>query len=382
MADPDTTPDRDDATDRAPEAADQAREPSVRTPRSVAKKGREKRPAVAPGGSAATKATAPAKRAAAGASSPVPGKSAANTPRGKNTAAKGKTTAEKSAMAKRRAAESREVDAGTPESVSEATGEAASKDTAIKGSSDESGQLPGLTIDSHRALIARRQDMLTKLTSDPAASRMLLANPVQAFRDAGVTISPAIADHVLHSVRHPPRVQTERERLTAKLREALQVEPHPSQPGWLAAIVFGQLEVKPLQTDGLEPAYLPLVNPEAEKRLRRLLPPRSRPRKPGIRTPPPARPGVWRLNLETPPPDLPVAAGPPPPELTLPDLWFYRARHDLIPELLRLGIIEVSAIPMLSPATYRRVKNGALTNGLLDWVDEIKFSESAHTQPR
>jgi hypothetical protein len=263
-------------------------------------------------------------------------------------------------------------------------GEVGSTDSSAAGPSattpeaeSPGGSAPGLRIDNHRALLGMRRQMLSALTRDPGASRMLFANPVLAFRDVGVTITPTIADHIRHVVSHPPRVRTERERLTEKLKEALGTDPHPSKPVWLASIVFDQLGVPPLETAGHEPVYVPALGAGAEERLRALLPPPTRRRIPGVVVPPRPVPGVWRLDLDAAGPELQVSTDPPPGKLSLDELWFYRGRHDLVDDLLRLGIIEKSALPVLGPATYRKVKDGALTNGLIDWVDSVRFPRSA-----
>jgi len=232
-----------------------------------------------------------------------------------------------------------------------------------------------LVIDSHSALLRRRKAMLNALTSEPGRARLLFANPVLAFRDAGVVVSPAIADHILHSLQHPPEVKTQRERLTELLRKALGSAPHPSDPGWLATTVFTQLKVGPLDTAGLEPTYLPAIPEDAQKNLRALLPPRTRPRLPARPTTP-AKQALWRIDIGAEVPERPPAKRIPK-RLALEQLWFYLPRHDLIRPMLELGIIERSTMPVLSAAAFRKVRSGEQTNGLVDWIQDVSFPATA-----
>jgi len=213
--------------------------------------------------------------------------------------------------------------------------------------------------------------MVKALTSDLDRGRLLFANPALAFKDAGVQLSPAVADHILHTLRHSPETRTRREQLTALLKEQLGVAPHPSDGKWLAGTLFERLGLGPLRTFGHQPAYLPAIPADAEEQLRGLLPPSSRPRLPAraVRA---RRQALWRLDLDTEVPTLPATKRVPK-QVTLEELWFYLGRHELVRPLLELGIIERSTMPVLGATAFRRVKAGEPTNGFVDWIDDVSF---------
>jgi hypothetical protein len=230
-----------------------------------------------------------------------------------------------------------------------------------------------LTIDSHRLLAARRKAIIDALVTDPDRGRLLFANASLAFKDAGVNLSPEIADHVLHTVRQSAAATTRRERLTAQLKKALGVVPHPSDPSWLATTLFRTLELTPLATKGHDAVYQPPIPTDIEDRLRGHLPPASRPRLPARGTTTP-RKIPWRLNLAADVPELPAARRAPT-KVSLDELWFYLGAHQLVRPLLELGILEVSVLPTLTRAQYEAVKAGGPTGGFLDWVDSVTFPE-------
>jgi hypothetical protein len=240
---------------------------------------------------------------------------------------------------------------------------------------------PRLTIDSHRLLAARRKAVIDALVTDPARGRLLFANASLAFKDAGIDLSPDIADHVLHTLRQSAAATTRRGRLTAQLKEALGVVPHPSDPSWLATTLFERLGLSPLATKGHDAVYQPAIPAEVEERLRAHLPPASRPRLParGTTTAPHTIP--WRLDLDAPVPVLPKARRAPK-AVTLDDLWFYLDVHELVRPLLELGILEVSVLPTLTRSQYEAVKAGRPTGGFLDWVDAVSFPEERIRPPR
>ncbi len=227
-------------------------------------------------------------------------------------------------------------------------------------------------VNSHRDLVRQRKAMIEALSQRPDLLPLLLANPVLAFRDAGVTMSAEVANHVLHSVRHAPAVRVEREQLTAQLREALGVVPHPSDPEWLAQTLFTRLKVRPLVTRGMEPAYVPAIPDDARERLEALLPKRHR-RELAPLPDQVSRPqALRRLDLDAPLVECkPARAGPK--RLSLEQLWFYRGSHELVRPLLRLGIIERNALPILSASAYRDLKAGRRENDLVRWISGVSW---------
>ena len=239
-----------------------------------------------------------------------------------------------------------------------------------------------IRIDSHRSLLARRKQLVRALATDPARGRLLFANAALAFKDAGVDLGPAIADHVLHTVRQSAEATTRREVLTAQLRKALTVVPHPSDPEWLAHTLFERIKLSPLAIGRREPTYLPAIPAGVEADLRGLLVPSSRPRLPartGGKPPPP--PPVARLDLDAEVPPLRPARRAPA-SVTLPQLWFYLPSHDLVRPLLQLGILEVSVLPTLTPTQFRAVQAGKPVGGFIDWVERVTFPDERVSRTR
>ena len=237
-----------------------------------------------------------------------------------------------------------------------------------------------IVVSSHRSLLAKRDAMVAALQAKPELLPLLAANPVLAFRDAGVTISPEVASHVLHALQYPPAVRAERDRLIKELQEGLGEAPRPRDATWLAVTVFEKLKVAPLETRGRQPAYVSAIPDDARERLQALLPDRPRvqlPSRPGSHRPEPLR----RLDLNAPLVEIPKAAKRPK-TLSLEALWFYRGAHRLVPSLLRLGVIESGGLPFLGADGYRKVKSGERPNPLVGWVDDVKFPPPAPRGPK
>jgi hypothetical protein len=197
-------------------------------------------------------------------------------------------------------------------------------------------EAPGenLVIDHERGLITQGRAIIDRLRANPQAMRMLIVNPVLALADAGIKLTPSVANHVLHAVQYPPEVRAERTRLQQELKDLLGRSPQPTDPGWLADVVFGQLHVRPLDVDGAAPVYRSSLDSETVARLVALLPTRGvvtlEPVPAGASAPAPIpapssfEPRSLRLlDLDAPVPALPPAVTTPT-ELTLVDLWFYK----------------------------------------------------------
>ena len=58
-----------------------------------------------------------------------------------------------------------------------------------------------LEIRSHRALIAKQREIAARVNASPDLALMLLINPVLAFEQMGVKLSPEIAHHILHAIQ-------------------------------------------------------------------------------------------------------------------------------------------------------------------------------------
>jgi hypothetical protein len=221
--------------------------------------------------------------------------------------------------------------------------------------------------------------MVAALTSDPDRARLLFANPALAFREAGVTLSPAIANHITHAIQQPPRVRTRREELTAQLTKALGEAPKPSDPAWTAKTLFDTLKVAPLEVAGQAPTYLPVIPADALDRLRALLPQGNRVAARPTRASAAPVP-VWRLDLEAAVPDLPQA-GNRPKTVSLPELWFYLGNHELVHPLLELGILQVSVLRVLTREEFAKVRDREITPGFIGWINAVEFPRQRKAPP-
>lgn len=279
----------------------------------------------------------------------------------------------------RRAAKKQPADPAEARSTADA--QSAGGRTSDVASPAGAGSAPStpLSITSHRDLIGKRTAMVAALTSDPDRARLLFANPALAFREAGVTLSPAIANHITHAIQQPPRVRTRREELTAMLTKALGEAPRPSDPEWTATTLFDSLKVAPLQVAGHEPAYIPAVPADSLDRLRGLLPQGDRVAArpvPASTAPVP----VWRLDLEAAVPQLPRARRRPR-KVSLPELWFYLGKHELVHPLLELGILQVSVMRVLTREEYAKVRDREIAPGFIGWIDTVEFPRQRKAPP-
>ncbi len=231
-----------------------------------------------------------------------------------------------------------------------------------------------LKIDSHRLLLAKRSAIIDALVEDPDRGKLLFANAALAFKDSGVQLSPAISNHVLHTVRQSAAATTRREQLTTQLRDALGVVPKPSDTEWLAKTLFTKLKVAPLVTRGHQRVYQPAVPVDIQAKLRTHLAPSTRPRLAARGTAAAPTPPPWRLDLDAKLPKLNEARSTPK-ALTLEDLWFYLDSHELVRPILELAILERSVMPTLTREQYDAVKAGKPTGGFIDWIDSVTFPD-------
>ena len=234
-----------------------------------------------------------------------------------------------------------------------------------------------LHIDEVRGLIRHRRAIASRLNANPEAMRMLIVNPVLAFKDAGIELSPAVGNHVLHAIQYPPEVRTERTALEDELKSALGGSPRPNDAAWVARAVFDQLGVAPLQIGDAEPVYRSSFDAADLEAFQAMLPtrgviaaPAAPPDSPPGAAPPrlPFEPKSLRLlDLDAPVPPLPAAATAPA-ELSLTELWFYKDASPTVRSLLRLGIIVNSGVAIFSSSEYRKIRDGESANLLVSWI--------------
>lgn len=240
-----------------------------------------------------------------------------------------------------------------------------------------------LKLESHRALISEQPRLFQRFNENPDLANLLLINPVLAFREVGVEMTPEIAHHVLHTRQHPPRQRQRREELEASLKEALGEKPRPEDPAWLAEVLFERLEVAPLKTAGQEPAYKPPLNEAAVKRLQALRPKRRQKltrEKGGVIRMRFKRPTLRRIDLDAKLPDL-EPSDERPEELDLETLYFYKESHPLARDLLELGVIKRRAFPVHSGDSYRRIKEGLKKNAFRSWITAVRFPMAPDDEP-
>lgn len=239
---------------------------------------------------------------------------------------------------------------------------------------------PGpLRVTTHRSLLLRRDEICKRFNERPDIARLLILNPALAFKEVGVELSPQMRDHVLRSMRLSPSAAKRLDELEASLRRQLREAPRPTDAEWLARTLFTKLKVKPLATAGLEPPYTPALDAATVARLQTLLP---QPRTPIMASPPlgggmtisVAATGntISRIDIGAPVPRLQPARRAPK-RLDLPTLFFYAESHPLVRDLLELGVLQASTIPVHTASRFRNAKTGVATPPVLAWVSAIRF---------
>jgi len=238
-----------------------------------------------------------------------------------------------------------------------------------------------LAITSHRNLVGSFRAVAKRINADPEFSVMFLINPVLALEHYGVSLSPELKHHVLHTLQHPPAMRTRRDELEARLREALGEAPKPEDEAWLAAFLFQWLNLQPLEIGATEPTYKPPPNAETLKALT-LKRPKGRKRYKSERLikvqsrvgTAPWHEAFRRLDLDAPAPKLPRAASTPN-TIPLVQLWFYKDENPLVRDLLEYGVLQSRGTPFHSPDSFRRIAKGRERNAFRTWVRAVRFEE-------
>jgi hypothetical protein len=236
-----------------------------------------------------------------------------------------------------------------------------------------------LSINSHRALAKSAAEVTQRVNADPEFSVMLLINPVLALEQYGIAFSPAIRDHILHTLRHPEKLTARRDALDASLRERLSEAPKANDGTWLATLVFGRLKLSPLDIGDAKPAYVPSWGADRLKTLS-LQRPKGGVRYPGKRRigvaasvgVKPPRQAVRRLDLDAPTPKLPHA-GAAPAELSLEQLWFYKDQDPLVRDVLEYGILQARSLVFHTPDSFRKIADGTKSNPFRRWIGAVAF---------
>lgn len=238
---------------------------------------------------------------------------------------------------------------------------------------------PVLRIDTHEALAKAKGEISARLEAHPEIARLLLVNPILAFHDVNVELSPEIASHILHTIQYSPQTAARRRTLRSKLQMATDEAPRPSDGPWVAQFLFEKLSLSPLQTKNAAPAYKPVIDPGIlAKQLASIPKLNVSPKLPhpdhgtlfdfGS-----VAPAARHLDLDAPVPKLP-AAKERPDAVDLTTLFFYKDLNPLVHDLLELGIIESQAVQIGTPDTYRRVRSGEIPHPWGPWVSNVRFT--------
>jgi hypothetical protein len=83
------------------------------------------------------------------------------------------------------------------------------------------GSREPISIESEHDLRRHMRAICRRFNDDPALSRLLLVNPILAFADVGVTLSPAMREHVMNALRFPPKLRERIARLEGELKQEL-----------------------------------------------------------------------------------------------------------------------------------------------------------------
>ncbi len=247
-------------------------------------------------------------------------------------------------------------------------------------------QQPAIKVESERELLLMARDLKARVADDPEFSVLLLANPVLALKAYGIELSPAMADHVLRSLRHPPQLRSRRAELEASLEKTLGEVPRPTDPAWLAKLVFQTRKLAPRDLKGLSPAYGPEIFDKAIARLNEARPaPTSR--YPGVRrlqvtqrlAVAPTKPALRRLDL-----GAPVPASKPandlPKTLSLEEAWFYKG-DPVVADAVELGQIVRRAIPFRTPDEFRKLQSGELVDVFRAFVRKVGVKDTKRAPP-
>lgn len=245
----------------------------------------------------------------------------------------------------------------------------------------EAPGLPHLQISTHDGLAKHQDEIFARFAQHPQFSPLLLINPVLAFAEMGVKLSPDVADHVLRAIQHPPKVRQRRGEIEKRLAASFDGPAQPLDPKWVARALFEKLKLVPLDTQGLAPSYRPAIEPETLARLQAQRPVLRRAVTTGLKRPlrgttislAEPRPSTRRMDLDAALPKLAVAAQAPA-EVTLEQLYFYKDSSPVARDLLELGVLQRRSFPIHSGDSYRKIRAGEKPNAFRSWITSLRFS--------
>ncbi len=241
-------------------------------------------------------------------------------------------------------------------------------------------EIETITIKSHRELALRSRDVAERVADDPEFSVMFLANPVLALEAYGIKLSRELQHHVMNTLRHPPALRKRRQALEAKLEKALGEVPKPTDPKWLANLVFSIRELEPRQVGKREPAYKEPLNEAAIKRLQAARP-KGGQRYAGERQLPvrfslqleKPKSAIRRMDLDADLPDLKKASRKPA-SLSVEQAWFYKD-DPVVRDAVELGQIMHRGFPFRTPAEFRKIEAGETVDGFRKFVRSVRVKQ-------
>ncbi|MEO7177742.1 MAG: hypothetical protein ABIW83_02765 [Allosphingosinicella sp.] len=111
---------------------------------------------------------------------------------------------------------------------------------------DQSGRIE---VGTERDLRGSMREICRRFNADPMLSRLLMVNPIYAFEDAGVVLSPAMRQRVMEALRFPPKLKEQIARLEQELGEELEQLGEdctlPLDGARRANLLFRTLKVEP-----------------------------------------------------------------------------------------------------------------------------------------
>lgn len=117
-----------------------------------------------------------------------------------------------------------------------------------------------ITANKERDLRKHLREICRRFNSNPDLARLVLVNPILAFQDVGVQLSPEMKQHIMDRLRFPPKLQEKIARLERELKEELAqcgVEPElPLTPERRAHLLFRVLRLEAQHADTETPERL------------------------------------------------------------------------------------------------------------------------------
>lgn len=119
------------------------------------------------------------------------------------------------------------------------------------------------------------REISTRLNNNPDLARLVFVNPILAFEDVGVQLSPEMKRHIMDRIRFPPKLKEKIARLEQELKDEL-AQLHvkaelPLTPERRAELLFKVLQVQPLDPDKANAARLESNRTKEYKRLHPLI---------------------------------------------------------------------------------------------------------------